>query len=237
MAVNYNPSITTNSLVLCLDAANPKSYPGSGTAWTNLVSNSNNGTLINGVAYDSANNGSLVFDGVNDYVSADIPNFFTSYVTEQITIETWINVPASATWNNAYEGVIVGRGNYGGSHGLFRSLTNNRINAWFRQSGATYGAVFAGGNITRDAWYQCVAIWTGSAAQLYINGNLIQSISGTLGSTISNEAFIIGGNNTAGGAPASYFTGKIASTKIYSRALTSTEVFNNFDAVRGRFGI
>ena len=146
-------------------------------------------------------------------------------------------MPSSATWNNAYEGVIVGRGSYGGSHGLFRTLTNNQIKAWFRQSGATYGAVQAVGSITRDTWNQCVAIWTGSAAQLYINGNLAQSVNGTLGLTTSNEPFVIGGNNTAGGAEAIYYTGKISGVKIYNRALTSAEVKQNFDAQRGRYGI
>jgi hypothetical protein len=206
------------------------------TVWSNVSGQVNNGTLTNGPTYNTANAGAVVFDGVNDSVTVAISNFFTSY-SEQITIEAWIYVPASAVWNNAYEGVIVGRGNYAGSHGLFRSLTNNQVRAWFRQSGATYGAVFSSGSITRDAWHQCVAVWTGTAAQLYINGNLIQTTSGTLGSTISNESFVIGGNNTAGGAEASYFTGSISNVKIYNRTLSAAEIQQNFNALRGRYSI
>ena len=67
MALSHSPSIVTNGLVLCLDAANSKSYPGSGTTWTDLSGRGNNGTLVNGVGYNSGNLGSLVFDGVDDY--------------------------------------------------------------------------------------------------------------------------------------------------------------------------
>ena len=69
------PTIVTNGLVLHLDAGNPASYPGSGTTWTDLSGNGNDGTLVNGVGYDSANGGSLVFDGVNDYAyTSDLIN-------------------------------------------------------------------------------------------------------------------------------------------------------------------
>jgi hypothetical protein len=63
MAIFNNPRIITDGLVLALDAGNPKSYPGSGTAWTDLSGNGNTGTLVNGTGYNSGNGGSLVFDG------------------------------------------------------------------------------------------------------------------------------------------------------------------------------
>jgi hypothetical protein len=72
MGIAYNPRTITDGLVLCLDAANSKSYPGSGTTWTDLSGLGNTGTLTNGPTYSSANGGSLVFDGVNDYVQTDI---------------------------------------------------------------------------------------------------------------------------------------------------------------------
>lgn len=63
------PNIVTDGLVLYLDAANTKSYPGSGTTWNDLSGNGNNGTLINGYIFNSIGNGNLVFDGSNDYVN------------------------------------------------------------------------------------------------------------------------------------------------------------------------
>lgn len=69
MSIYGGPDIITDGLVFCLDAANSKSYPGTGTAWTDLSGNDNNGTLTNGPTFDSSNGGSIVFDGVNDQVN------------------------------------------------------------------------------------------------------------------------------------------------------------------------
>ncbi len=67
MAFFYSPNVVTDGLVFAVDAANKKSYPGSGTTWTDLAG-SNNGALTNGPTFDSGNNGNIVFDGSNDYV-------------------------------------------------------------------------------------------------------------------------------------------------------------------------
>ena len=225
-----------SGLVLYLDAGNVKSYSGSGETWFDLSSNSNHGTLINGVGYSSSGGGSLVFDGVDDYVSVPISNFFTSY-SQQITIETWGYIPSSATWSNGNRGNIIARGNFAGSHGLWRTTTNNQVSAFFRQSGDTFGSVESTGTIGRDAWYQLVAVWTGSGSQLYINGSLTNSNSGSLGDTQSNIAFEIGRNTAASGSSGNYFTGNQTGTKIYNRALTASEISQNFNAFRDRFGI
>jgi hypothetical protein len=65
MALAHSPSVITTNLGLCLDAANPRSWPGSGTAWNDVSGNARNGTLVNGTAYNSSNGGSFVFDGVD----------------------------------------------------------------------------------------------------------------------------------------------------------------------------
>ena len=80
MAVGYNPKIITDGLVLCLDAGNTKSYPGSGTSWSDLSGQGNTGTLVNGPTYSSADGGSIVFDGSNDYGSLSSLNLFLNSV-------------------------------------------------------------------------------------------------------------------------------------------------------------
>jgi hypothetical protein len=234
MALAHSPALVTSGLTLCLDAANSKSYPGSGTTWTDLSGNGNNGTLVNGVGYSGDNLGSLSFDGVNDYVSANISSFFTSY-SQQITMEAWVYIPTSATWTNGNYGNIFARGSFGGSHGLWRTTTNNQVSAYFRQSGATFGAVQSVGTISRDTWFQLVAVWTGSGSQLYINGSLVSSSSGSLGDTTNNLAFEIGRNTAASGASGNYFTGNQAAHKIYNRALTASEIQQNYNALKSRF--
>ena len=240
MALSHSPKIITDGLVLCLDAGNTKSYPGSGTTWTDLSGNGNNGTLTNmdGGNLNSANGGSFTFDGTNEYVSTSISNFFTSY-SQQITMEAWVYIPTSATWSNGYYGNIFTRGYYDGSHGLWRTTNNNQVAFYCRTFGAST-SVQSLATITRDTWYQLVGVWTGSGTQLYINGQLVDSDSGSLGDTENSGSFAnfeIGGNTAAGGAGGNYFTGNQAAHKIYNRALTPQEIQQNFDALRGRYGI
>ena len=83
----YGPKIVTSGLVLCLDAANKRSYPGTGTTWTDLSGNSNNGTLTNGPTFSAGNQGSIVFDGTNDYAYQSL---FTNAITTTLTFDVWV---------------------------------------------------------------------------------------------------------------------------------------------------
>ena len=237
MGIGYGPRVVTDGLVLALDAGDTNSYPGSGTTWSDLSGQGNNGTLTNmdGANLDSANGGSFTFDGTNEYVSANITSFFTSY-SQQITMEAWVYIPTSATWSNGYYGNIFTRGYYDGSHGLWRTPNNNQVAFYCRQA-VTFAAVASLATITRDTWYQLVGVWTGSGTQLYVNGELVDSDSGSLGDTENNVPFEIGRNTAASGAGGNFFTGNQAGCKIYNRALTASEIQQNFNALRGRFGI
>ena len=97
MAYSYGPSIVKSGLVLALDAANRKSYPGSGTVWSDLSGNNITGSLVNGPTYSSANGGSIVFDGTNDYVNCgDLPIF---RISSQITLEAFFNISTYVNWS------------------------------------------------------------------------------------------------------------------------------------------
>ena len=95
-AVEGGPNVVNSGLVLYLDAANNKSYPGSGTAWTDLSNSGNNITLTNGPTFSSTNNGNISFDGVNDYADFYAPNLGTT-----TTIELWCKLGA------AYSGTMM----------------------------------------------------------------------------------------------------------------------------------
>ena len=89
----FFPSIVTNGLVLCLDAGNQLSYPGTGTTWNDLSRNGNNGTLTNGPVFNSG--GSMVFDGVDDYISTNTNSSLTQAGSIQFTAEIWAKKSAS----------------------------------------------------------------------------------------------------------------------------------------------
>ena len=82
------PNIVTNGLVLSLDAANPKSYVSGSTTWNDISRGGNNGTLINGPTFNSANGGSIVFDGVNDFISLSGPYSLTKNYTLRFIFKT-----------------------------------------------------------------------------------------------------------------------------------------------------
>ncbi len=100
MSLHHSPRIVTDGLVLYLDAANPKSYPGTGTSWYDLSGNGNNGTLVNGIGYDSNNRGSMVFDGVDDFISINYTNSIE-------TMSIWFNRNSLAA--NSGAPVLIGR--------------------------------------------------------------------------------------------------------------------------------
>ena len=115
------PQIVTNGLVMYLDAANPKSYPTTGTAWYDRSGNGNTGTLTNGPTFNSGNNGSIVFDGIDDYVSlSSSPN-----LTNPLTICGFINTSIVSGVNQVIYGPLAN----GSDNWL--SISNNRESVLF----------------------------------------------------------------------------------------------------------
>jgi hypothetical protein len=238
MALGHGPTVVTDGLVLALDAADTNSYPGSGTSIIDLTGSGENGTMTNMDASNHNSDGYFTFDGTDEYFTVTKSNFFTSY-SQQITMEAWVYIPSSATWSNGYFSNIFTRGYYDGSHGLWRTPTNNRIAFYCRQA-VTFAAQNSFADISRDTWYHLVGVWN-AGTKLYVNGELVDSdsasftgateYSGSLGS------FEIGRNTAAAGSGGNYFEGRQAAHKIYDRELTASEIQQNFNALRGRFGI
>jgi hypothetical protein len=227
MGIAYNPRIVTNGLVLALDAGNIKSYPGSGTTWTDLSGNGNNGTLINGVGYSGDNLGSLVFDGVNDEVNADLGNS----LVKDFTLDFWMKSSA----------VVEGRGmvEYGGSTyaiiAAYRLLPNFCTFYWGTTS-ATTSLTLNTANLADNKWHQVTQTYDGTNARVYVDGDLkindSSTFSGNLRNT-SNKQINIGRWRGSG----IFQDGNISSVKVYNRALTEQEIQQNFNALRSRFSI
>ena len=128
----YSPKIITNGLVLYLDAGNSLSYPGSGTIWTDLSRSQVSGSLLNGPTYNSANNGSIVFDGSNDYV--DCGNNSSLNAPDEITLSAWIN----GTYNAPGEYAVIGKGGVAGHHfGVYQQKIIFQTTSGYRQSNTT----------------------------------------------------------------------------------------------------
>lgn len=226
MGVYAGPDVSESGLVLCLDVGNTKSYPGSGTTWIDLSELGNTGTLINGPTYSSANGGSIVFDGTNDYVSVSGSNSLS-----QATFSVWLRRNGSQP---DYAGILFSRGGVSGSvSGLnFYSTTNNLGYHW-NDAGATY-TFNSGLTPPNGSWCMCVLTVTSTTATFY----LCQS-SGitTATNTTAHSSTTLDGLKLGWDISTRFMNGNISQASIYNRALTAAEVQQNFNANRSRYGI
>ena len=242
MAVNYNTSIVTNGLVLALDAANTKSYPGSGTTWTDLSGNGNHFTLYNSPTL--TNNG-LTFDGTNQYAQCNnttCGNFGSSSYTLEYAVSFTSPTPS------LYNCLLMKRGNITtigetnnngwahrvGINGFFAQDDNpGQIQAniiqW--QSGVT-------NNSPNVSYYSIVIARSGLGVTgtIYLNGNQILTQSTTFVGTgdISNSTAMSIFRNPG---ELFYTPGSLYLTRMYSRALSLSELKQNYNAIRGRYNI
>ena len=229
MAVGYNPRIVTDGLVLALDAGNTKSYPGIGTDWYDRSGNGNDGTLT-GPTFDSGNGGSIVFDGTDDYVTTgntltDADELFAD-TGRAWSVSSWFNVDVISITDKA----VISRGGVSGPGNNFLVWVDN-ANLNVKLRGGTTTNI---GSIAINTWYNVAVTWDGTTANGYLNGQFINTIPvGT--ASIKTDPFCIGitGDNLDNDP----FDGKISQTLAYNKAFTASEVQQNFNAFRGRYGI
>jgi len=235
MGVTYNTSIVTNGLVLCLDAGNTKSYPGSGTAWTDLSGSSNNGTLINTPTYQTGNGGVLYFDGTNE--RSEITDSNTIDFPGDFTVEVWFN--SETTDATVPRGLVNHRVSNNVGTGTW-SIGLRSTNIIFEKQQSTV-VTTAWGSFALNTWYQVVVSRSGTNIKGWLNGVEGMSITDSTDYTNANIAVIgMWGTFTAGwiGTPSGPFQGKIPVVRMYKgKAFTATDVQQNFNALRGRFGI
>jgi hypothetical protein len=221
MGTNYNPQIVTSGLVLCLDAANPKSYPGSGTTWNDLSGNGNAGTLTGGPTYIASNN-VILFDGTNDYIATSYAPTFNDF-----SVIVWFKSTSNLNYSRLVDK------NYVNGMWIGRSATS--ANTW---GGGVLDTGPFGRFITlQDGnWHMIASVRQGTTHTIYGDG-ITNTISGTVSSAaLSATAFAFGLNQSTG-PNTDPFAGNISQFSIYNRALTSTEILQNFNALRGRFDI
>jgi len=216
-------SIMVNSgLVLYLDASNPNSYTSGSSTWNDISGYGNNGTLYNGVAYSSTYGGGLIFDGVDDYVV----------------------VPANATMNSSRPtvelvmttstngGNIVAQGQYGSNWGFGVGVKPTNIMARNNSCDVTI-------SVTNSGLVHVVVVWDGSGNQYYKNGQYLGRV--TSGCYSPNP----GGDVTIGGVRAQvpsqnlqeFANSTVNIVRVYNRALSATEILQNFNSIKTQYGL
>jgi hypothetical protein len=214
MGISGGPDMIQDGLVLALDASDRNSYVSGSAIWKDLSGNNNTGSLENGPTFSSANGGSIVFDGTNDYASFSTYQQPAQSSTSSFTWNIWI--------------FYIGGG--------LNPILGNRFAGatWNKLTGASfeYAGVqsFLVGGPTSNAWSNMSVVKNNTSFTLYRNSTSISTA--TNSSSTAALPFYVGGD--PGGELSNCY---ISNVQVYNRALTAAEITQNFNATRGRFGI
>ena len=232
MGCSSGPDIIQDGLVLCLDAGSKRSYPGTGTTWTDLVTASQ-ASLVNGAYFSNNNNGVISFDGTNDYVNMGIKasDFHGSDGSSSVfTTSFFINVSPSFTGSSYTSFTLIG--NSAGSSGrwiLYLNIIDSKLYV-----GYSFGNLNNSGStntlVSHGQWHLLTYSYGDGSLKIYLDGVLSDTIS--ISSFTPNSV-----NNIYLGSHASniYFMGDIASVTSYSRVLSADEIRQNYLSTKERF--
>ena len=225
MSFRYSPKIVTSSLILYLDAANPKSYVSGSTTWYDLSGNNYNGTLVNGTGFSDELNGCMVFDGTDDIITTNLNTLNSS-----CSFEIWANKTEHINLYNMMAGMFR----------PFLSFRSSSIQFANTINDITQSLISSGTTPTINKWYcfQFTNSYDGinTTVKIYINGVLVgnATYSGQIKSPTVNSFTI--GNYRA--TPIDYpFKGKISVVKVYNKSLTLDEINQNYNATKGRYNL
>jgi len=228
MALSRGPKIITDGLILCLDAADKKSYSGSGTTWYDRSGNNDNATLIDGAAFSADGGGCIACDGADDYVELQ------PTAQDNGSIEIWIKTSFDGTYSYAF-----GQNNNSDSAvnamAIHSPTDSYSGNYWVRNAaGSEQASVLTTNPLNDGVWHQVVCMWGSEGLKIYVDGILNDTDSSTVNGTSANQTHLrLGGLTTT-----NYFCPiSFAIARIYSIQLTDEEVIQNFNAMRGRFGL
>jgi hypothetical protein len=231
----FSPRIVTSGLVLALDAADTNSYPRSGTTWTDLTGIGNNGTLVGSPTFSNTKGGTIAFNGTNQYVN--VPNSTSLQVAATFTLCSWV-----------YATTLAAR------YAIFSTRVNNPAGSWQLEIGSTG----VGSLSTNRIAFTGVATWLAETFDNVISTNRWYHICLTKANNVTNggifyinglavpnrqtNAYTISNNADAKRIATStglieLFPGNISHTSLYNRVLSATEILQNYNATKTRFGL
>ena len=229
MSYNTGARIVRDGLVMYLDAANSKSIVSGSNSWRDLSGNINNATLTNGPTYTGSFGGSIIFDGSNDYgINASAPNGFNFNVTNAITAEAMIYYSPSSYdfWFS------------GNNSGIKYRFGTNPSGQFFWDMGQHVDRNYTSYVLPSNSWQHVT--FTGGLeggsiiTRIYVNGNLITTQNEGISVLSTTSDFYVGAGETS---TSWLFNGRIANLKIYNRALSASEILQNYNATKKRFGL
>jgi hypothetical protein len=237
MATNYSPKIVTEGLVLALDAANIKSYPGSGTAWNDMSGNGRHATMQGTM---NISNGSTVL-AAGDYATIPHDSVISASVfgtSTTLTLSTWCKITTFQNWTCMISKAFGGSWSnttaalWADASGAVRFVMGCNVNS--NPAGSSINPGFI---VPTNTWVNVTGVADGTNAILYVNGvqRATSPISSLTYARTENANDITIGVRAVGAGPS--HLGNIATVQVYDKTLTADEVKQNFEATRSRFGI
>jgi len=240
MSTQYaNGKIINSGLVLALDAADRNSYPGSGTTWSDVSGNGNNGTLTNGPTFS---NNSIVFDGTNDFI--DINPTLSLNNVSQFSYSSFVNFTSSPAGSS---------GNTFFSYGVSGTFTNDILFGWFKSTNELFFQINNGADGSGNVLYSRPGQWTNIFVayngSLSTNAEKLKVYINSVQATLSFSTYTVPSVTASPTNPKSYIgayigfvggwylMGNVANTQIYDRALSAQEVIQNYNAQKSRFNL
>jgi hypothetical protein len=223
MGTKYNPNIVRDGLVYYIDAANTRSYSGTGLTANGLIGGFG-GTLVNGTGFSSANNGSFFFDGTNDYI--DCGNILDSPTDMTVMV-----------WHQGSPGIrmlVAKLVNYSSGAGWAFYLDSSRPTFLPQTNGSNYGYYYPTDRI-KSGWNHSVVTVVNKVAVAFYMGGIgytVRSANAGTVTSISNSVNLRIGRDEANEY---IFNGNIAQVQIYNRALSAQEVLQNYNATKMRY--
>jgi hypothetical protein len=228
-------NIITNGLKLYLDAGNISSYPKTGIVWSDISGNGYNGTLQGGAGFNSANSGSITFDGTDDYIN--LGNILDQNGSDSFTVSCWFRLNI-VNQNHAIFAKEENIPNYLGYMIYVRA--DNRF-ALALINDITTDAFIVGSTTTANSnqWYNLTVTYSGTklntGVKIYVN-SVIETNNYILGTTLvgstSNSLNTRIGSRDSNGVP---LNGRISNVQVYNRVLLQTEILQNYNALKSRY--
>lgn len=229
MAANRGPYIITDGLELCLDAANSKSYPGSGASWIDISRNGRNVSLINDPGFTANNGGGIVFDGINDRGT-----YSSALADSPLTYEVWTNAVASSNAADGFAYILHNNSSGTATGTSYMTIGIDSSNKYYAALNGRFTAMASDVTPNNSNIVQIILTWNGETQKMFINS--ILKASEALATTPNNfsETTSIGDyrNSTY-----RMIQGNIYIIKLYSIALDEQQIQNNFNSLKARFAL
>ena len=236
MSTRYSPQVINTGLTMYLDAANKNSYKGSGTNWSDLTGNNYDATMYGSVPFSNDGGGSFDFATVTGAVSyaASLGFTFASNMvptTGNFTFSTWIKNPPTNVGQSGFFSNAGGADGY--RFGIGKDAVYFLIAPTYTEAGVSFLST-----LNSTSWYNVTAVFARGEStpqiRTYLNGVFQSSVNFPVSQT-AFTAYAPGIVRSQCCMP--LFTGKLSQFSVYSKTLTTTEILQNFNVIRNRFGV